>query len=91
MNVIEKHGIEKYFVEIHKSDLDRVDVTIFKAQNSIILISKARKLRWIEYIDKNVFTALTYLGFNLEHKVNKSIQVDCFLARALFLLAEQVS
>ena len=45
----------------------------------------------MEYIDENVFTALKYLGFHLEQKVNKYIQVYCFLARALFLFADQVS
>ena len=73
-----------------ESALDSVDVTIFNVQNSIILIFKIGNLGWIEYIDKNVFTALTYLGFYLEQKVNKYIQV-CFLARALFLFADQVS
>ena len=46
-------------------------------------------------IDKDVFTALTYLSFHLEQKVNKYIQMlskaYCFLARALFLLADRVS
>ena len=45
----------------------------------------------MEYIDENVFTALKYLGFHLEQKVNKYMQVYCFLARALFLFADQVS
>ena len=48
----------------------------------------------MEYIDKDVFTALTYLGFHLEDKVNKHIQMFsnvCFLSRALSLLADQVS
>ena len=78
-------------MEIHASALDSVDVTIFKVQNSIIFISKVLKLGWIEYIDKNVITALTYLGFHVEQKVNKHIQVYCFLAYTLFLLADQVS
>ena len=67
---------------------------ICKVQNSIILISKVGKLGWIDYIDKDVFAALTYLGFHLEHKVNKYIQMfskaDCFLAFALSLLVDHV-
>ena len=42
-------------------------------------------------MDKNVFTALTYFCLHLEQKVNKHIQVYCLLARALFLLTDQVS
>ena len=34
------------------------------------LILKVGKLGRIEYIDKDVFTTLTYHGFYLEHKVN---------------------
>ena len=49
----------------------------------------------IEHIDKDVFTALTYLGFHLEQKLNKYMQmlseVYCFLARALILLTDQKS
>ena len=33
-------------------------------------------LGWIEYIDKDVLTALTYLGFHVEYKVNKYIQMS---------------
>ena len=32
---------------------------------------KVGKLGRMEYIDKDIFTELTYLGFYLEHKVNK--------------------
>ena len=46
---LKKHGIEKYFFEIHKSALDSVDVTTFKVQNLIILILKVGKLGWMEY------------------------------------------
>ena len=69
--------IEKYFFKIHNivlSALDSVDVAICKLQKSIFLTwskEKVEKLRWIEYIDKDVFTALTYLGFHLKHKVIK--------------------
>ena len=56
------------FFEIHKSALDSVDVTIFKVQILIISILKVEKLGWIEYIAKDVFTALTYLGFILNKK-----------------------
>ena len=51
---------------------------------------KVGKLEWIEYIDKGVFTELTYFGFHLEHDVNKYIQnfFQSFLACALSLLAE---
>ena len=60
--------IEKYFFffEIHESDLDSVDVTKFD-HFSI----KIGKLGWMEYIDKDIFTELTYLSFYLEHKVTK--------------------
>ena len=53
--------LKNIFFEIHRSALDSVDVTIFKTQNFIILILKFGKLGWIEHIDKDVFTALTYL------------------------------
>ena len=47
------------------------------------------------YIYINVFAALRFLGFHLEQKVNKYIQilskVYCFLARAHFLLADHIS
>ena len=59
------------FFEIHESSLDSTDLTICKVQNSIILIAKVGKLECIEYIDRDVFTALTYLGFHHEEKVNK--------------------
>ena len=48
----------------------------------------------MEYIDKDVFTVLTYLGFHLEDKVNKYIPMFskvCFLSHALSLLPNQVS
>ena len=64
-------------------DSPKCDVTIYKLQNLIILILKVGKLGWIEYIDKGVFTALTYLGFHHESKANKNIQIFCFSARAL--------
>ena len=32
---------------------------------------KVGKLGRMEYIDKDIFTELIYLGFYLEHKVNK--------------------
>ena len=44
LTYLKKHGIEKYFFEIPKSVLDIVDETIFKVQNSIILILKVGKL-----------------------------------------------
>ena len=40
------------------------------------------------YIDQNVFTALTYLGFHIEQNVKKYIHVYCFLACFLFLLVD---
>ena len=87
--------MKNIFFEIHECALDSVDVTFGKVQNSIILILKVGKLGWIEYIDKDVFTGLTYLGFHREHKVNKCMQmfskVYCILARALCLLADNVS
>ena len=47
------------------------------------------------YIYINAFAALRFLGFHLEQKVNKYIQilskVYCFLARAHFLLADHIS
>ena len=55
---------------------------------------KSLKARCIEFIDKDVFTAFTYLGFNLEYKANKYIQIFSkvyFLACALSLLADHVS
>ena len=78
------------FFEIHRSALDSVDVTIFKVQNSIILILKIGKLGWIEYIDKDAFTELIYLDFHLEQKVNKYIQMHpkdflFFSRRSLFV------
>ena len=36
---------------------------------------KSWKARVIEYIDKDVFTSLTYLVFHIEHKVRKYIQM----------------
>ena len=59
-----------YFFEIHESVLDSVNVTICKVQNSIFSISK--KLGWIECIDGDAFTELTYLAFYHKHKVNKN-------------------
>ena len=61
------------FFEIHKNALDGVDLTICKAHNSITLILKVEKLGWIEYTDRDIFTASAYLGFHLERKVNKYI------------------
>ena len=82
-----------FFFEIGENALDIVDITVCKVKNYIISILKVGKLGWIEYIDTDVFTA--FLGFHLEHKVSKYIQmlskVYCFLARALSLLADQVS
>ena len=77
----------------YKSACYNVNVTICKVKNSIILISKVGKLGWIEYIDKDVFTALAYLGFDFEHNVNKYVEIFiyCFLARALSLLADHIS
>ena len=75
---LKKHTkIEKkiFFFEKHESTLESIDVTICKAQNSDILILKLGKVGLIEYVDKEVFTTLTYLGFHLEHKVNKYIQM----------------
>ena len=47
------------------------------------------------YIYINVFAALRFLGFHLEQKVNKYIQilskVYCFLARVPLLLADHIS
>ena len=47
-----------------------------------------------KYIDKDVYTALTYLGFHLERKVKKYIQmfskVYCFLVCALPLLSRKL-
>ena len=65
--------MKNIFFEIRKNALEVVDVTIFKAQNSIILILKFGKLGRVEYVDKGVFTALTYLGFQLQQKVSKYI------------------
>ena len=69
--------------------LCNVDVTICKVQNSIILTLKVGKLGWIEYIDKDVCTALTYFGFHIEHKVAKYIQmfskVYFFSTRSFFV------
>ena len=80
---------------IHKGALDSADVTIYKVQISIISILKIGKLGWIEYIDRDIFTALTYLDFHHEHKVSKYIQmfskVYCFLACALSLFVDHVS
>ena len=46
------------------------------------------------FIDKEAFTAITYLGFHLVQTINKYIKmhlkVYCFLARSLFLLADHV-
>ena len=65
----------KYF-EIYESPLDSANVTICKVQSSIISMSKVGRLRWIEYIDRDVFTVLKFLGFHHEHKVNK--RYKCF-------------
>ena len=69
--------------------LCNVDVTICKVQNSIISTLKVGKLGWIEYIDKDVCTALTYFGFHIEHKVAKYTQmfskVYFFSTRSLFV------
>ena len=65
--------MKNIFFEIRKNALEVVDVTIFKEQNSIILILKFGKLGQVEYVDKGVFTALTYLGFHLQQKVSKYI------------------
>ena len=70
--------IEKYLFEARESALDSVDsadISVRKLQSSIILILKFGKLGWIEYTDKDAFTVLTYLGFHLDHKVNKYIQM----------------
>ena len=90
--------IERYFFETRKSALDSVDsvdITVCKVQNSTILILKFGKLGWIEYTDNDVFTALTYLGFHLDHEVKKYIQmfskVYCLLASTLSLLGDHVS
>ena len=84
LTYLKKHGIEKYFFEIPKSVLDIVDETIFKVQNSIILILKVGKLMWTEYIDKNVFAALTYFGFHLEQKLANIYKFIVF-SHALFV------
>ena len=65
----------KYF-EIYESPLDSANVTICKVQSSIISMSKVGRLRRIEYIDRDVFTVLKFLGFHHEHKVNK--RYKCF-------------
>ena len=82
-----------FFLRFHENVSDIVNITICKVKNSIISILKVGKLGWIEYIDKDIFTA--FPGFHLEHKVNKYIQmfskVYCFLALALSLLADHVS
>ena len=55
---------------------------------------KSWKARVNKYIDKDVYTALTYLGFHLEHIVKKYIQMVskayCFLVRALHLLSRKL-
>ena len=87
--------MKNIFFEIHECALDSVDVTFRKVQNSTLLILKVGKLGRIEYVDRDIFTGLTYLGFHLEHKVSKCMQmfskVYCILVRALCLLADHVS
>ena len=58
--------IEKYIFWELQSALDITDVAIFKAQNSMIWKVKFGEFGWIEYIDKDVFTALAYLAFRPE-------------------------
>ena len=87
--------IVKYFFEIHESALDSAEVTVCKVQISTILLLKIGTLGRIEYILRDIFNVLTYLGSHHEYKVNKYIQmfykVYGFLARALSLLPDHVS
>ena len=43
----------------------------------------------VNRIYKDVFMALTYLGFYHEGKANNNIQIFCFLARTLSLLDDR--
>ena len=87
--------VKTFFFEIHGSALGSVDIAIFKVQNLMILTVKVGKVELIEYTDREAFTALTYIGFHHEHKVNKYTQmlfkVYYFFARTLSLLADRLS
>ena len=82
--------MKNIFFEIHGRALDSFEVIICKIQISIILVLKVWKLGWIEYVDKDVFTALTCLGFHLEHKVNKEAYTNVFQSLLLFVFFSKV-
>ena len=81
--------MKNIFFEIHGSALDSFEVIICKIQISIILVLKVGKLGWIEYVDKDVFTALTCLGFHLEHKVNKQAYTNVFDSLLFFVFSQR--
>ena len=82
--------MKNIFFEIHGSALDSFEVIICKIQISIILVLKVGKLGWIEYVDKDVFTALTCLGFHLEHKVNKQAYTNVFESLLFFVFSQSL-
>ena len=88
----------EFFLEggIRESALDSVDVTICNLQGTKFdhFNIKSLKAKCIEFIDEDVFPAFTYLGFNLEYKAKKYIQIFSkvyFLACALSLLVDHIS